>query len=100
MLYGLAGPYSTPPGASLRGSRVITELAIRQARERHPALDGLLIDTADSNRYMRAINHRLGYAPTHQAYGLANRSDLQGKRRGDRRPRADRSAPSGRFVYS
>ncbi|GII54276.1 N-acetyltransferase [Planotetraspora thailandica] len=44
-------------------------LAVRQARERHPALDGLLTDTADSNRHMRAINDALGYAPTHQAYG-------------------------------
>ncbi|WP_214411381.1 GNAT family N-acetyltransferase [Sphaerisporangium fuscum] len=43
--------------------------AIRQARERHPALDGLLTDTADSNRYMRAVNDRLGYTPTHQVYG-------------------------------
>ncbi|WP_067173611.1 GNAT family N-acetyltransferase [Microtetraspora niveoalba] len=43
--------------------------AIRQARERHPALDGLLTDTADSNRHMRAINDTLGYAPTHRAYG-------------------------------
>ena len=43
--------------------------AIRQARQRHRALDGLLTDTADSNRHMRAINDTLGYAPTHRAYG-------------------------------
>jgi hypothetical protein len=42
---------------------------IRQVRERHPALDGLLTDTADSNRHMRAVNDRLGYAPTHRTYG-------------------------------
>jgi GNAT superfamily N-acetyltransferase len=40
--------------------------AIRQARERHPDLGGLLTDTADSNRYMRAVNDALGYAPTHK----------------------------------
>jgi GNAT superfamily N-acetyltransferase len=39
---------------------------IRQARQRHPGLDGLLTDTADSNPYMRRINDALGYAPTHK----------------------------------
>jgi GNAT superfamily N-acetyltransferase len=39
--------------------------SIRQAREHHPDLGGLLADTADSNRYMRDINDALGYAPTH-----------------------------------
>ncbi|MEV4756317.1 GNAT family N-acetyltransferase [Micromonospora sp. NPDC049559] len=40
--------------------------AIRQARERHPELGGLLTDTADENRHMRAVNDALGYTPTHQ----------------------------------
>ncbi|MFG1959790.1 GNAT family N-acetyltransferase [Nonomuraea sp. NPDC049028] len=44
--------------------------AIRQARERYPYLDGLLTDTADSNRPMRAINDALGYMPTHQRVTL------------------------------
>ncbi|MFI9051968.1 GNAT family N-acetyltransferase [Streptomyces sp. NPDC053427] len=39
--------------------------AIRQAIEYHPLLDGLLTDTAASNRPMRAINDAFGYAPTH-----------------------------------
>ncbi|MGP4046096.1 GNAT family N-acetyltransferase [Streptomyces sp. 2A115] len=41
--------------------------AIRQARERHPELGGLLTDTADSNTHMRGINDTLGYLPTHKA---------------------------------
>ncbi|MDX2702892.1 GNAT family N-acetyltransferase [Streptomyces sp. PA03-6a] len=41
--------------------------SIRQARQRHPGLDGLLTDTADGNRPMRNINDALGYRPTHQA---------------------------------
>ncbi|NJP98609.1 GNAT family N-acetyltransferase [Nonomuraea sp. FMUSA5-5] len=40
--------------------------AIRQARERYPYLEGLLTDTADSNRPMRAVNDALGYLPTHK----------------------------------
>ncbi len=40
--------------------------AIRQARERHPDLDGLLTDTADGNVHMRAVNDSLGYLPTHR----------------------------------
>ena len=40
--------------------------SIRQARVRHPDLDGLLADTADSNVHMRAINDALGYRPTHR----------------------------------
>lgn len=43
--------------------------AIRQAKERHPALGGLLTDTAAGNRRMRAINDTLGYEPTHRSYG-------------------------------
>ncbi|MER6952215.1 GNAT family N-acetyltransferase [Nonomuraea sp. NPDC000554] len=39
--------------------------AIRQAIEYHPLLDGLLTDTAASNRPMRAINDEFGYSPTH-----------------------------------
>lgn len=41
--------------------------SIRQARLRHPALAGLLTDTADSNRHMRAINDGFGYVPTHRS---------------------------------
>lgn len=41
--------------------------SILQARERHPVLDGLLADTADSNTYMRSVNDALGYRPTHQS---------------------------------
>ncbi|MDX6352847.1 MAG: hypothetical protein QOF84_7637 [Streptomyces sp.] len=40
--------------------------SILQARTRHPALAGLLTDTADSNTYMRRINDALGYEPTHR----------------------------------
>jgi phosphopantetheine adenylyltransferase len=42
--------------------------SIRQARERHPDLGGLLTDTADNNPYMRRINDELGYAPTHTTF--------------------------------
>ncbi|MFL6053455.1 MAG: GNAT family N-acetyltransferase [Actinoallomurus sp.] len=38
--------------------------SIQLTRERHPALSGLLTDTADANRYMRVINDELGYLPT------------------------------------
>jgi GNAT superfamily N-acetyltransferase len=38
------------------------------ARERHPALGGLLTDVADNNPHMRDVNDRLGYLPTHTAY--------------------------------
>ncbi|MBE3011886.1 GNAT family N-acetyltransferase [Microbispora sp. NEAU-D428] len=44
--------------------------AIRQARERYPDLEGLLTDTADSNRHMRAINDALGYLPTRKMITL------------------------------
>lgn len=40
---------------------------ILQVRERHPGLTGLLTDTADSNRAMRAVNDALGYVPTHRS---------------------------------
>lgn len=40
--------------------------AVLHARDRHPRLAGLLTDTADVNRPMRAINDALGYAPTHR----------------------------------
>jgi GNAT superfamily N-acetyltransferase len=42
--------------------------SIRQARERHPGLDGLLTDTADGNTPMRRINASLGYVPTHTTH--------------------------------
>jgi ribosomal protein S18 acetylase RimI-like enzyme len=41
--------------------------SIRRARQRHPELDGLLTDTADSNAPMLGINDTLGYLPTHKA---------------------------------
>ncbi|WP_393086774.1 GNAT family N-acetyltransferase [Streptomyces sp. LN704] len=41
--------------------------SIRAARRRHPELEGLLTDTADSNAPMRGINDALGYLPTHRA---------------------------------
>ncbi|MFF2409923.1 hypothetical protein [Streptomyces sp. NPDC058092] len=41
--------------------------SILRAREHHPALDGLLTDTADSNTYMRSVNDALGYEPTHKS---------------------------------
>lgn len=39
--------------------------AIRQVTERYPGLGGLVTDTADNNPYMRRVNDRLGYRPTH-----------------------------------
>ncbi|GAA3787288.1 GNAT family N-acetyltransferase [Sphaerisporangium flaviroseum] len=50
--------------------------AIRQARERHPRLGGLLTDTADGNTHMRRVNDALGYVPTHQEFTY--RLDLRG----------------------
>jgi GNAT superfamily N-acetyltransferase len=47
-------------------ARWIKAESIRQARDRHPELGGLLADTADSNQPMRRINDALGYRPTHQ----------------------------------
>jgi GNAT superfamily N-acetyltransferase len=41
--------------------------SIRRARQRHPALSGLLADTADSNGPMRRINDALGYVVTHRS---------------------------------
>ncbi|MET9661611.1 GNAT family N-acetyltransferase [Streptomyces sp. NPDC006510] len=41
--------------------------SILEARERHPGLEGLLTDTADSNTHMRSINDALGYEPTHKS---------------------------------
>jgi len=38
--------------------------SIRVVRDRHPALAGLVTDTADSNTYMMRINADLGYRPT------------------------------------
>ncbi len=42
--------------------------SIVRARTGHPALGGLLTDTADSNRPMRAVNDALGYRPTHRSH--------------------------------
>jgi GNAT superfamily N-acetyltransferase len=41
--------------------------SVRRARRRHPALSGLLADTADSNAAMRRINDALGYVATHRS---------------------------------
>jgi GNAT superfamily N-acetyltransferase len=41
--------------------------SVRRARRRHPALSGLLADTADSNAAMRRINEALGYVATHRS---------------------------------
>ncbi|MFI1419344.1 GNAT family N-acetyltransferase [Streptomyces sp. NPDC020731] len=41
--------------------------SIRLARADHPALAGLVTDTADSNTHMRRVNDALGYVPTHKA---------------------------------
>jgi GNAT superfamily N-acetyltransferase len=40
---------------------------IARVRHRHPALTGLLADTADDNEPMRRINESLGYRPTHRS---------------------------------
>ncbi|TWV40370.1 GNAT family N-acetyltransferase [Streptomyces misionensis] len=42
--------------------------SIREARERYPALGGLLADTAEGNAFMRHINDVLGYTPTHTTH--------------------------------
>lgn len=42
--------------------------SIRQAKLGYPDLSGLLTDTADSNTYMRSINDKLGYLPTHRTF--------------------------------
>lgn len=39
---------------------------IVRVRDRYPDLAGLCTDTADDNAPMRAVNDRLGYAPTHR----------------------------------
>ncbi|WP_377266865.1 GNAT family N-acetyltransferase [Peterkaempfera sp. SMS 1(5)a] len=54
-----------PEHRGRRLGRWMKAQAIRQAVEYHPELDGLLTDTAESNRPMRAINDALGYLPTH-----------------------------------
>ncbi|MDW4904030.1 GNAT family N-acetyltransferase [Streptomyces sp. ADMS] len=41
--------------------------SIRRARRHHPALAGLLTDTANSNTPMLGINDDLGYVPAHRA---------------------------------
>ncbi|MEU6082891.1 GNAT family N-acetyltransferase [Streptomyces sp. NPDC047108] len=48
--------------------------SIRHARDRHPALAGLVTDTADDNGPMRAINEALGYVPTQRT--IEYRRDL------------------------
>lgn len=66
---GDAQHYSTGVLPEHRGhalGRWMKAEAIRQARERHPDLGGLLTDTAEGNLPMRAINDELGYLPTHR----------------------------------
>ncbi|WP_328721081.1 GNAT family N-acetyltransferase [Streptomyces sp. NBC_00247] len=41
--------------------------SIRTALTAHPALTGLITDTADGNAPMRAVNDALGYLPTHRS---------------------------------
>ncbi|MEV8457405.1 GNAT family N-acetyltransferase [Streptomyces sp. NPDC052095] len=41
--------------------------SVLRARKDHPALEGLLTDTADSNTPMRRVNDALGYRPTHRS---------------------------------
>ncbi|WP_329457435.1 GNAT family N-acetyltransferase [Streptomyces sp. NBC_01497] len=45
----------------------IKSASVLHAREHHPALGGLLTDTADTNPYMRRVNDALGYVPTHRS---------------------------------
>ncbi|WP_053650914.1 GNAT family N-acetyltransferase [Streptomyces sp. XY431] len=42
--------------------------AIALTRRRHPALGGLLTDTAEDNTAMRRVNEALGYRPTHESH--------------------------------
>ncbi|MFJ8825418.1 GNAT family N-acetyltransferase [Streptomyces sp. NPDC102467] len=49
-------------------ARWMKAASIRQARERHPDLGGLLTDTADNNPHMRRINDALGYVPIHTTF--------------------------------
>ncbi|WP_405458870.1 GNAT family N-acetyltransferase [Streptomyces sp. NBC_00101] len=44
--------------------------SVRTALVTHPALAGLVADTAESNTAMRAVNDALGYVPTHRALFL------------------------------
>lgn len=44
--------------------------SIRTALTTHPALTGLVTDTADANAPMRAVNDALGYVPTHRSVYL------------------------------
>ncbi|MGW2276541.1 N-acetyltransferase family protein [Streptomyces sp. NPDC001770] len=44
--------------------------SIRTALTTHPALTGLVTDTADANAPMRAVNDALGYVPTHRSVFL------------------------------
>ncbi|MCQ4211796.1 GNAT family N-acetyltransferase [Streptomyces longispororuber] len=56
-----------PPhrGRGLAGWMKATQ--ILRVRDRHPRLTGLVTDTADSNKAMRAVNDALGYVPTHRS---------------------------------
>jgi GNAT superfamily N-acetyltransferase len=62
--------YGTGVLAAHRGhglARWMKAESVRRARRRHPALSGLLADTADSNAAMRRINEALGYVATHRS---------------------------------
>ncbi|MFB7677318.1 GNAT family N-acetyltransferase [Kitasatospora purpeofusca] len=63
--------YGTAVLPSHRGhglARRMKAEAIALARRRHPALGGLLTDTAEDNTAMRRVNEALGYRPTHETY--------------------------------
>ncbi|MEW2547790.1 GNAT family N-acetyltransferase [Streptomyces sp. NPDC047002] len=45
-------------------ARWIKSASVLHARTRHPALGGLLTDTAETNAPMRRVNEALGYGPT------------------------------------
>lgn len=47
-------------------ARWMTARAVLDVRAAHPALDGLVVDTAIENAAMRRVNAALGYVPTHR----------------------------------
>ncbi len=56
------------PAHRRRGlARAMKAEAIRWARSEQPGITGLLTDTAEHNAGMLAVNHALGYRPTHRS---------------------------------
>ncbi|MFD8595690.1 GNAT family N-acetyltransferase [Kitasatospora sp. NPDC059646] len=56
------------PAHRRRGlARAMKAEAIRWARTEQPEITGLLTDTAEHNAGMLAVNHALGYRPTHRS---------------------------------